>query len=441
MSAPAPSAFISSLERAHAQALRDAPADSEASAARRTAFHRFVVAGLPTARDENWKYLQLRSLARRELQLPMAGAAAVRLPEDVFALPNAVRLFFIDGHFSAPLSSPLPGAEGVRIEALKAAYAREPGLISTALPSDDRADTRFALLNTAFSVDGASIDIDGAELPLIYAVFIASGADGAAASFPRLRIRATRGARATVIEHHVARGGGSRFVNSLTQLEIESGAHVQLCRLHGLTSGALQFDTLRARVGNEAGFGLHSIAVGGDVVRSDIDVALDGAGAAADLHGLLFTAGTEHHELHAEIRHAAPRTTSRTHVRTVVNDTARAICNSKVTVARAASRSVSEQNFRNLLLAPAAEADTRPQLEIHNEDVKCSHGASTGRLDPNMLFYLTTRGLDAATARGLLTYAFVIDVLRALPVEQLGQVLAHRIAGALPARDLIKDFL
>jgi Fe-S cluster assembly protein SufD len=128
-------------------------------------------------------------------------------------------------------------------------------------------------------------------------------------------------------------------------------------------------------------------------------------------------------------------------VRTVVNDGGRAICNSKVIVAPGAKRSVSEQNFRNLLLAPGAEADTRPQLEIHNEDVKCSHGASTGRLDPNQLFYLTTRGIDAATARALLTHAFVIDLLKAVPVPALANALAERLAGALPTRGLIKEFM
>jgi len=145
--------------------------------------------------------------------------------------------------------------------------------------------------------------------------------------------------------------------------------------------------------------------------------------------------------VHAEIRHAVPDTRSRTEVRAVVNDGGRAICNSKVVVAPGARRSVSEQNFRNLLLAPGAEADTRPQLEIHNEDVKCSHGASTGRLDANMIFYLTSRGIDAATARALLTYAFVLDLLQALPVAALTETLARRIAGELPARDLIKEFI
>jgi Fe-S cluster assembly protein SufD len=186
---------------------------------------------------------------------------------------------------------------------------------------------------------------------------------------------------------------------------------------------------------------MHSLIVSGDIVRSDVDVALQAHSAATQLNGLLFTTGSQHHELHAEIRHAVAHTASRTHVRTVVNDTGRAACNSKVIVAPGARRTVSEQDFRNLLLANGAEADTRPQLEIYNEDVKCNHGATTGRLDPNMLFYLRSRGLDAATARSLLTYAFVTDLLQGLPLDELRRMLARRIAGELPRSDLIKDFI
>jgi Fe-S cluster assembly protein SufD len=437
----ASSPFTSSLARAHASLISGAGGGSPAAAVRRAALDRFIAAGLPGGRDENWKYLQLRSLARREFNLAAVSITGTRRPEFLLPLADAATLIFVDGHFDASSSSPLPRSQGVRVEALRETYARQPELVASALPADDRADTRFALLNTAFAADGASIVIEAGELPLVYVVFVATQTNGATASFPRLRIRAAGGARTTVVEHHVGAAAGGHFVNSLTEVDVVGGARVDLCRLHALAAGGLQIDSVRARVGAASRFAMHCVAVGGDLLRSDIDVALQGEGAAADMHGLLFSSGTQHHELHAEILHSVARTTSRTHVRTVVNDTARAVCNSKVTVPPGAARSVSEQQFRNLLLAPAAEADTRPQLEIHNEDVKCSHGASTGRLDPNMLFYLMSRGLDAATARGLLTYAFVVDILRALPVAELGRALARRLAGELPDRDLIREFV
>jgi Fe-S cluster assembly protein SufD len=435
------SPFLASVERAQTQAAGALAADAEAQRVRRSARDRFVAAGLPGARDENWKYLILRGLARSEWVLAPPSAATARAPEGLLTMAGATRLVFVDGRFNAGLSSPRKASPVTRIETLTELYARAPELLASAVPVDDRADTRFALLNTAFAMDGASVEIEGGESPLIYLVFIATGSTSAQATFPRIRIRATRGASSTIVEHHVADGGGSRFVNSLAEIEVDDSSRVDLCRLHALAAEARQFDTLRARVGARSTFALHSLMVGGDIVRSDVDVALNGAAAAGQINGLMVTADTQHHELHAELRHAVPHTTSRTHVRAVVNDSGRSICNSKVIVAPGAKGSVSEQNFRNLLLASGAEADTRPQLEINNEDVKCSHGASTGRLDPNMLFYLLSRGIDAAMARGLLTYAFVIDLLKDLPVDELSRTVARRVAGTLPGRDLIKDFI
>src|SRR5882672_123600 len=428
------SPFLASIAQGHAAAA----AGPAAPATRRAALERFVNAGLPTGRDENWKYLTPRGLARRELNFAVEPGRTDRLPDAALPLENATRLVFVNGRLAADLSTPLPQAKGVRIESLADVYRRQPELLARTMPENDRADSRFALLNTAFVADGASIELDGGEAPLIYVLHLAAGG---AASFPRLRIHATGGATGVIVEHHLSDAPGARFVNSLAEIDVEGGSRVELCRVHSLGAGGQEFDTLRARVGSGSTFALHCLVVGGDLLRSDVDVALEGPAAVAQVRALLFTAGSQHHELRAEIRHAVPDTHSRTQVRTVVNESGRAICNSKVVVAPGARRSVSEQNFRNLLLAPAAEADTRPQLEIHNEDVKCSHGASTGRLDPNMLFYLTSRGIDAPTARALLTYAFVLDLLQILPVAALTQALARRIAGELPARDLIKEFI
>src|SRR6266850_1312339 len=438
MNAEAASPFLGSIARGHAAVAASLAAAGATAQVRRAALDRFLAAGLPTTRDENWKYLILRSLARRELPISAKPAPLARLPHGILSLPYAARLVFVNGRLDAALSTPLPQRSGLRIETLTETYRRQPELLARALPADDRADSRFALLNTAFVPDGASIEFDGGAAPLVYIVFFATGNE---ASFPRLRIHATGGSSGMVVQHHIGDAGGAGFVNSLAEIDVGGGSRVELCRLHALEAGGQQFDTLRARVAAGSTFAMDSLAVAGDVLRSDIDIALEGAAAAGQLRGLLFTSGSQHHELHAEIRHGVRQTTSRTEVRTVVNDGGRAICNSKVIVAPGANRSVSEQNFRNLLLAPGAEADTRPQLEIHNEDVKCSHGASTGRLDPNQLFYLTTRGIDAATARALLTHAFVIDLLKAVPVPALANALAERIAGALPTRDMIKEFI
>jgi Fe-S cluster assembly protein SufD len=438
VTAAAPSPFLESIARGHAALGESLGGGAAAAEVRRAALERFLAAGLPTGRDENWKYLMLRGLARRELHFAAPGASVPTLPAGAVALTNAASLVFVNGRLDAQRSTLPSQRNGVRIESLSEAYRRQPELLARSLPEDDAADTRFALLNTAFVTDGASIEFDAGESPVLNVIFVSAGAE---ASFPRLRIRATGGAAGIVVEQHLTDGLGPRFVNSLADIELDGNSRLELCRLHSLGAGAMQFDTLRARIGAGSSLALYSLGIGGDVLRSDMDIALRGSMADAHLAGLLFTSGTQHHELHAEVLHAVPATTSRTQVRTVVNDNGRAVCNSKVIVAAGARRSVSEQAFRNLLLAASAEADTRPQLEIHNEDVKCNHGASTGRLDPNMLFYLRSRGLDEPTARALLTYAFVVDLLKAVPVAELGQLLARRIAGELPARDLIKEFI
>lgn len=437
MSADA-SPFLASVARGHAAVVASLAAAGATTQTRRQALDRFLRAGLPTSRDENWKYLILRNLARRELSIGHVAQATAGLPAGILDLPQAARLVFVNGRFDAALSTPRSGAPGFSLEPLSETYRRQPDLLARSMPEDDRADSRFALLNTAFVADGASVEIRAGEAPLVYLVFLAAGVD---ANFPRVRVHATGASTGVIVEHHLSDAPGARFVNSLAEINIDGGARVELCRLFSHASGAQQFDTLRAQVGAGSTLAVHALGVSGDLIRSDVDILLGGTAAAAELRGLLFTSGSQHHELHAEIRHAVAQTTSRTQVRSVVSSHGRAICNSKVIVAPGAKRSVSEQTFRNLLLSATAEADTRPQLEIHNEDVKCGHGASTGRLDPHQLFYLTSRGIDAETARALLTYAFVVDLLRAVPVPALAQALTRRIAGELPMRDMIKDFI
>jgi Fe-S cluster assembly protein SufD len=258
---------------------------------------------------------------------------------------------------------------------------------------------------------------------------------------PRVMLEVERGAHLVVIEQHLDQSDGGAIDNAVTHIDLRAGATLEHSLL--VDAGARGQVLHGAYVTQHADSHLihHRVLLGGEITRASIQARLDGCGAAIELNSLALAPGAQYADAHSVIEHSAPRTRSQERFRAAAGAGGRCVFNGRVVVQAGAAGSDSQQSSRGLLLAPGGEIDARPQLEIYTDDVKCSHGATTGRLDEDMLFYLLSRGLEPATARGLLLFAFLDDVIARMSLDAVRRDLEQRIAAALPDAPVIREFL
>jgi Fe-S cluster assembly protein SufD len=260
-------------------------------------------------------------------------------------------------------------------------------------------------------------------------------------AYPRLVVSLAPGARAELIEYHLSVGDADSISVPVADVELGAGAEL---RHHSLGLGsarAIRLEDVAVRVGADARYLHRHVALGGQIGRLDLRVELAAPGALTDLAGLFIAREQRQLDVRTLVRHLAPRTRSEQLYRGVAGDRGRGSYDGKVVVHAGAAKADSRQSSRNLLLSAQARIDTRPQLEINTDDVKCSHGATTGTLDEQMLFYLLARGIERDTARALLTFAFAEDVLARLEVPALRRFTEERVLGNLPAANLIREFV
>jgi Fe-S cluster assembly protein SufD len=418
--------------------------------AREEAMNRFLRLGLPTLRDESWRYTNLHGLGVLDFVQAVAPAgtpAAVRSWLDpVGRLPT---LLLVNGSLVAPRPGQFPEIEGVDFQLLRNMPREEwLGIAERFPPFSDAERHRWALLNMALFTDGIHIRI-GAEVaaPLLVLQVTVGGQPNAAAH-PLLLIEASAGARATVVEHHVqaraephtAHGGYATLCNSVTRVALDAGARLDHYRVFSTGADATHFDTLEVRQARDSRCTEFTVALGGGLVRTTLESSLAESGAALESYALLVGHESRHVDCVNLAVHAAPRTVSRQTARAIASGESRVIFNSTVRVAAGARQSESQQSCRGLLLSAQAEIDSRPQLEIHTDEVKCAHGATTGRLDPDMLFYLLSRGLDRDTAQSLLVYAFLADVLANVPLGEARAAIENTLISQLPDSQVLRNF-
>lgn len=392
----------------------------------------FAESGFPTLRQEDWKYTDVRPIAQRRFELVEAGATVdfARWPP---LLAESVQLVFLDGRFAPNRSSSGLHPAGIRIGSLANELARgaanlEPWLGRIAADGEHG----FAALNTALLGDGAFIQFArGVSWDRPIELLFLSGSRADAASLPRNLLVLEAGAQATVIERHVAYAAGNCFTNAATEIVLEAGAALEHYRIEDENAGAFHISTVSVRQAQDAHYRSHDIVFGARIARHDIRARIEGAGAECLLNGLYVARGRQHVDNHARIDHCAPHGTSREWYRGVLDEHSRAVFSGRVVVHRGAQKTDAAQSNDNLLLSEGAEADSRPQLEIYADDVKCSHGSTVGNLDPEALFYLRTRGVDEARARELLVNAFAGDVLARMSLAPLRAHLEHRLARRL----------
>jgi Fe-S cluster assembly protein SufD len=405
---------------------------------RAQACEHFREQGLPQPRQEEWRYTSLAAFARAAFEAPAAGRAAVARADleaaaaPVFACSLHV---FVDGHYDPRLSA-LGARSEVHVESLAGLLAA--GRSAEAARLGRLADTKaqpFAALNTAFLGDAAVLRAPrGAQAaePL-HVVFVSSGGAAPRARHPRVLVVAEAGSRVQLIQDFVSLGEDAAFTNSVTEVFAEPDAQVELVLLQREGTGVFHFANVAASLERGARFSSHALTLGGRLVRNDLAVTLAGEGAEVTLGALYVAGGEQVVDHHTLVDHAAPHGTSRQLYKGVLGGAARGVFRGRVVVRPGAQKTDARQSNPNLLLSDAAEVDSKPQLEIHADDVRCSHGSSIGQLQEDALFYLRARGIAEEDARRLVTRGFAHEILAGLPIPALRDGLDAALDAALAA--------
>lgn len=390
--------------------------------------HHFAAGGLPHTRLEDWKYT---SLADLPAPLRAAGAAdAARLDAAAVAdLPlaadTALRVVLVNGVVRADLSSLDALPTGLAVRPL-ATLAEAPALLD-----GPAAAVPLSALNAALLADGLLVEVAADAdpgLPL-HIVVVADDADGALLTSPRIAIRVGPHGRLRVIEEYLGHAASGGVVNTLCEVVLDAGAQLHHHRLQGQPAASHHLGRIDVEVGRDAGYHSDVVSFGAALGRLDLDVVLAGGGARCVLNGLFVADGSQHVDHHTRVEHRVGDTHSEETYRGILDGASRGVFNGKVIVARDAQHITARQASHNLLLSREAEIDTKPELEIYADDVSCAHGATVGELDAAALFYLRSRGIPAAAARALLTYAFARAAIEHVPLDSLRGLVERRFLG------------
>jgi Fe-S cluster assembly protein SufD len=393
-------------------------------AARRSAFDQFDALGLPTTRDEDWKYTNVSALGKRPWHFAPQRTGHIhngdmrRIVDELVLDPADHRLVFVNGHHVSQLSKLHGLPHGVFVGSLARALREMPQWLEAAIASQTHADG-FAALNTAFMADGFAVLLPPGEVierPL-HMLFLADEAGLATQPFNVVLAGARSGC--AIVEHFAGQGGDAYWTNAVTRIVVDEQADVQHYRLQQEGPKAFHIASVFVAQQRASRIASHAFAFGGALSRTGIGTSLNAENAQATLNGLYFVGGRQHVDHHTRIDHAVVHGTSREYYRGVLDGAAHGVFNGRVIVHPDAQQTDTHQANHNLLLSRDAEIDTKPQLEIYADDVKCTHGATVGQLDEDQLFYLRARGVEERMARALLTYAFARDVVERVRIDSL----------------------
>jgi Fe-S cluster assembly protein SufD len=402
---------------------------------RAAALPRLESLSLPTVREEDWRFTNLKPLNELEFAPARAGATLTLDQIGPYLLPEAAasRLVFVNGHYAPQLSMVSDLHSGVELRHLRDAGSHAD-LASRHLGRLAGEDA-FATLNAASATDGALVVIPRgiAYAAPIHLLFIGLAGDRPVAAHPRVLVVAEADSALTLVEDYVTLGEGVVFTNAVTELVVGDDARLTHVRLQREGREAFHIGRSVAELGRSAIYDQDAASLGARFSRFEPVVVQTAEGMEASLHGLIHIGEGQFADTHSTIDHAQPQGQSRQVQKCVLDGNARAVFNGKIRVRKGAQATNSSQQSRNLLMSERAKIDTKPQLEIFADDVRCAHGATVGQLDPDEVFYLVSRGLSAAEARALLTYAFAAEVIDRIPLASLRTALRARLFAAAPA--------
>jgi Fe-S cluster assembly protein SufD len=428
--------YVAEAERAGAAQRESEPA--WLTGARRQALERFSALGFPTTRDEEWRFTSVAPIAETPFVLAANGASALHAQDlELLRLPGvaAATLVFANGRYVPALSDIGRLPDGVRVDNLAQAIANPGTGVETHLTrAADAGRHAFTALNTASLVDGAFVSVpDGTSVDRpIHILFVATAGERPAMAHPRVLVVIGAGSRATIVESYAGRHASRYFSNAVTEVFAGENARVDHYKLQQEGAAAAHIGSMYVRAARSSTVTCHSISLGGALVRNDVSVVLDGEGAECTLNGLYLGEGRALVDNHTTIDHARAHCASREIYKGILADHARAVFNGKIIVRPDAQKTDAKQTNKALLLSEDAQINTKPQLEIFANDVKCTHGAAIGQMDDEAIFYLRARGLDEHEARRILIQAFASDVLSRIPLAALGARLDEELMRRLP---------
>jgi Fe-S cluster assembly protein SufD len=407
--------------------------------ARQQARDRFQSLGFPGATDEEWRFTSVAPIAEGNFVPAADGKASLKsadvAPYRLTDLAGA-ELVFVNGRYAPELSKLAAPTRGLRIESLAAGAAADSGVerhLTRVAPFDRQP---FNALNTALFADGAFLNVPSGhviESP-IHILFMSTDEGRPTMANPRVLVVVGESAQVSIVESYAAAHGGRYFTNAVTEIVVGENASVDHYKLQRESLKAYHVATMQVVQQRNARFQSHSVSFGGALVRNDIMSVLDGEGIECTLNGLYLANDRRLVDNHTTIDHAKPHCGSREVYKGILADHARAVFNGKIIVRPDAQKTDAKQTNKALLLSEDAQINTKPQLEIFANDVKCTHGAAVGQMDEEAIFYLRARGLGVDEARNLLIHAFAGDVLNKMPLEalktRLDAQLVDLLAGA-----------
>jgi Fe-S cluster assembly protein SufD len=401
------------------------------SALKHSATARFAEVGYPTTSDEEWRLTNVAPIAKTKFAFASAqidAEAAELIRRSSFGTDAVAELVFVNGNFEASLSR-MPKAAGLGIGTIEHGGAGTTAVLQRNLGQIAAiSSTPFVAQNIAWLRDAAVVHIaKGAEISgPVHLLFVSTAGPEPTQSFPRVLLVADDNSQAALVESFVG-GGGVHLTNAVTEIVAHTGSRIDYSRMQRGSEEGFAVTMLAARLGRDARFVSHAATLGGKFTRNDLNITLAGEGADATINGLVVVEKDQHCDNHTLLDHAAPNCPSHELYKHVLSGKATCVFKGKILVRQDSQKTDSKQSSKSLLLSDDAQMNSQPALEIYADDVKCTHGSTTGPVDEEMVFYLRSRGVGLDAARHLLTYAFAADITRRIKVE--------------PVRRRLEDFL
>lgn len=421
---------------------RESVMNGEASSAfhqkKRTALAKFDQLGFPTVRNEEWKYSNTKELISASYNFNLANTIGQAELEDL-KIPSqeANILYFINGHYAPELSRLVSSSEQVIIDSLHDAYKKDPVLVNSffnELTADE--NDAFTELNTAFAHDGVFIHVPDNQIvaqPVILR-FISDARSQNVGSQPRNIIAVGRNAQVKLAEAYRTLGSERSFTNTVTEIHVAEEAIVEYYKVQNESENAYHVGTTQVRMLDRSHFYSGTVTLNGRFTRNNLNIIIDGEHCDAHMYGLYFPDGTQHVDNHTTADHRKPNSQSNELYKGILRDKSKGVFNGKIFVRPDAQKTNAFQSCKNIVLSAEATMNTKPQLEIYADDVKCSHGTTTGQIDEEALFYMRSRGISQKEAMSLLMYAFCADVVSQIKIDSIREYLEGVIAEKLTTK-------
>lgn len=394
---------------------------------RQQALERFVTLGFPTPRNEEWKYSNVRNLISHTYNF--AGEHAVT-PETIreISIPNLTGnvLYFVNGHYEPSLSRVVSPAEQMTVLPLREAVQNHPELVGSYFGSlTNTKDEAFTALNTAFAGEGIFIHVPKGKVveESVVMYFINDARSENIGAQPRNLFIIEENAQVTLTETFLTLGDAQSLTNAVTEIHVGKDALVQYYKVQNDSDSAFHVGTTQVRMTDNSHFYAATVSLNGGFIRNNLNIAIDGEHCDAHMYGLYFPDGRQHIDNHTVADHRKPNSESNELYKGVLRGKSTGVFNGKIFVQEDAQKTNAFQSCKNVVLSPDATMNTKPQLEIFADDVKCSHGTTTGQLDNEALFYLRSRGISKDEAMSLLMFAFCEDVITQIKIEPIQEYL------------------